>query len=213
MTGLTGTSVILADSASSAADAAWVEAWAAVITASVAVVASVVAGWQIHEARKSRRQARSLANEVAQPYVMTFAESDSARPQYIEFVIKNFGQTAAYDVTIAVDPELRSSTYRDHADYAAYEVLALPARIPVLAPSQEWRTFWDDATERADAFPDRHNVVIYYTDSYGTQLKTTAILDFSVFEGRTWLDRRTIHDMAEANSDASSAYRNTAGTH
>lgn len=194
--------VIVADAAQSATDAAWVSAWAAAITTGIAVIAAVVAAWQIHEARQARAQARALANEVAQPYVVAYMEADDVSPEYAHFVVKNFGQTAALNVRISSSPELRRAIYDDRSTQQRVQV-QLPATIPILAPAQEWRTFWDKPADRKDKdrYPDRHEVTVRYSDSHNEEHTTNSILDFSTFFDRIWFDRKTLHHLATATRE------------
>lgn len=193
---------LLADNAESAADAAWVSAWAAAITALIAVIAAVVAAWQIHEARQARAQTRALATEVAQPYVVAYMQADDVSPEYAHFVVKNFGQTAALNVRISSSPELRRAIYDGNSSAQQRVQIRLPATIPILAPSQEWRTFWDNPAERSDKekYPDRHDVTVHYTDSHNEPHTTNSILDFSTFD-RIWFDRKTLHHLATATRE------------
>jgi len=64
----------------STATAAWVTAWATVGLVALAVVAAIVAGWRIREARATRKQTRDLADEVARPYVVSYMEPSAASP-------------------------------------------------------------------------------------------------------------------------------------
>jgi hypothetical protein len=76
------------------------------------------------------------------------------------------------------------------------ERVRLPKATPLLAPSQEWRTFWDDGVERSRSvlgLPDRYDITATYPDSFSTPHTTPSVLDWSVIrlagacsEGPRW---------------------------
>ncbi|MGY1697034.1 hypothetical protein ACI780_19200 [Geodermatophilus sp. SYSU D00814] len=180
---------------------AGIAALAAVATVAVAVVAALYARRQVIGLRdqltvasEQLEEARTLRREQAQPYVVMSAVPNRVTPQAIEVVIQNLGTTGARDVTIACTPAL----VRTDQQGGAQEV-PLPSSIPFLAPGQEWRTFWDNSVERAQdryKLPDRHDVAITYTDSFGDQHTTPSVLDWGVFRHRMWMNERTIHHAA-----------------
>ncbi len=166
--------------------------WAALgtnVTALIALAAGVVAWRQLREARRLRL-------EQAQPYVVCFAERTPGHDQALDIVIRNFGTTAARDVTLTVTPPLMRS---GHAGQPPEEV-NLPDRLPVLVPGQEWRTWWDLGTSRADAeLISRHDAVVNYKDSQGKPLPSTpSVIDWADFSQRTWLVTYGMHETATA---------------
>ena len=164
-------------------------ALAAWITLAVAVSAGLVALWHVLEARTARR-------EQAQPYVTAFMEPTVADPQLIDFVVRNFGSTAAHEVKLTTSPPLRRSGPDDGGDA---EDVWLPSVIPTLAPKQEWRTLWDFGRARLESgLPDRHEVIASFKDSRGTAFEIVSVLDWSQYKGRRWVDLRTIHHAAKA---------------
>ena len=68
--------------------------------------------------------------------------------QMLELVVKNFGNTPAYNITMEFDPTPQVSP--ESVGEGATD-LAYPSLIPILAPEQEWRTWWDSAVARKDA--------------------------------------------------------------
>ncbi|WP_196326314.1 hypothetical protein [Mycobacteroides chelonae] len=107
-----------------------------------------VAGWAALYARGQVQEARKTRERVAQPEVVVFIERDPDNWHYMDFVVKNFGQTTAYNIRItlpplAVAPWTRTDTGEEVTS------LYVPERIAVLAPGQEWRTSWDSGIERA----------------------------------------------------------------
>ncbi|MGK5521266.1 hypothetical protein ACSNN9_18195 [Micromonospora sp. URMC 107] len=175
------------------------DTWAAAAgwtTAGIAFIASIAAFKQV-------RVARAVREEQAQPYVVAFMEPSQADQQIIEFAVKNFGTTAAYDVRMECDRPL-SRTSSDGG--LGSEPVGLFDTIPVLVPGQEWRIFWDSGIERKSAgLPDRHEVTVFYDDSHGKKMKPTkAILDWSVYKSRMWVDTYGQHHSAKALREISS---------
>lgn len=107
------------------------------------------------------RQAQLTRDEMAQPNVVMYAEPNLNDWQNLEIVIKNFGSTPAYDVVPIIDPPLQSLP--NNLTNGEFYTIPLPATIPILAPNQEWRTFWDDAVERKE-YEDDIRVDILRTD-------------------------------------------------
>ncbi|MCV7343800.1 hypothetical protein [Mycolicibacterium rhodesiae] len=124
------------------------DSWVAV--AAIAQVATVVvAGWALIYAHGQVQAARDTAERVAQPDVVVFIERDPHNWHYMDLVVKNFGQTTAYNLRItlpplAVVPWKRADTGEEVTS------LYVPQTIAVLAPQQEWRTSWDSGIEREE---------------------------------------------------------------
>lgn len=121
------------------------DAWAALaqwITAAIASGAAIFAYFQVIEARKTREK-------VAQPDVVVYIEQSPHNWHYMDFVIKNFGQTPAYNIRLTLPP-LEVVPYEDMATREQVTSLYVPKTIAVLAPGQEWRTAWDSGIEREE---------------------------------------------------------------
>ena len=167
------------------------DAWSALANWALVVIALVAAGaafWQV-------REARSLRLEQAQPYVVAYMESNRRNPRFIELVFRNFGTTAAVDVTAVSEPALRRSTQGGgDQDLPVFDVL------PVLVPGQEWRTVWDFSTQRDESpgLTDRYDVSVAYKDSRGKQLSTNSLLDWGPYKRRAWLSTYDTHEVALA---------------
>jgi hypothetical protein len=152
------------------------EEWSAAgtwATAVIALLAGAIALRQVSEARR-------LREEQAQPYVVAFMEPSSAGREFIDFVVRNFGATAAYDVQIDVSPQMQ----RTGTNGRASEDVWLPKIIPILVPGQEWRSYWDAGHQMfASELPKSHNVVVTYKDSRGRQLSCRSSLDWNAYRG------------------------------
>ena len=86
------------------------DTWTAVAAVSQALTV-VVAGWAALYARGQVKEAREIRERVAQPEVIVFVDHHQVR-RYVDLVIKNFGQTTAYNITITL-PDLEVARYRD----------------------------------------------------------------------------------------------------
>jgi len=176
-------------------------AWAAVVAAVtglgtllVAVVAARYAKKQVDGARAQLDEARTLRKEQAQPYVVMYAEPAEHDPNVIDLVLKNFGTTAALDVRPDVQPALRQS----RSGGSARDIM-LPAVIPILAPGQEWRTFWDHGIARHDVnLPDRHEGLVRFRDSEGKEHQTPVLLVWSILMNKSWIESYGAHHAAQA---------------
>lgn len=162
----------------------------AVSTAATLVVAIVAAGIVLFQLKQAKR----LELDKSQPYVVMYME-ESISPDFIDLVIRNYGQTAAFDVKLELNP-MPTRTQE------GAEVVELPESIPVLAPGQEWRTHWDQASERHySALPERHEGTITYwgpKDVYKDRFISEAILDWSIYKLRRRMVKYGIHDVASS---------------
>lgn len=187
--------------------AAWVSSIAAVLTLLVAVVALVYAAKQVKIAREqasgsaadaveTRKLQRELLIEQAQPYVVVTMElSQAGGGEFIDLVVKNYGTTAAHDVKLSIDPHPERAA---HADNELQRV-KIPETIHILAPGQEWRTFWDSVRDRHDSdLPTEHTATITYLGINQQRIKSTTVLSWKFFEARLWFELRGMHDLAEA---------------
>jgi hypothetical protein len=182
-------------------------AWLAV----AAGTAALVYAWRQYQ------RAREEAEKVLQPQVAMFMEPSASDWHLIELVVKNFGRTPAYGIRFefANPPTVGKyeSAYEDR--YVDIAPLNLPAEIPYLAPTQEWRIVWDSALDRrelGEAIASRfHGAVTYYDQpktngkgKSGTQFRSTAVLDWATLHPVERLELLTAHDLARRKSRNSS---------
>ncbi len=98
-------------------------AWAAWAALALGVVALVFTNAQI---KRNRR----LAAEQTRPHVGMLMEPHAADWHVIELVVRNFGQTAAYDIRFSFPTPPTVAEYENAADgYANVVELKLPSRI------------------------------------------------------------------------------------
>lgn len=153
------------------------DAWAALalwVTAGIAGGALWFARGQVIEARTTRKR-------VAQPNVVVYIDLNPKRWQWFDLVVRNFGQTPAYNICIRL-PRLDVKPYFD-AGRGYIEYIDPPEYIAVLAPGQEWRTIWDSTVAR---------------EQYELERKTNPQANLrelrNQFEGRVEYDDRRIPD-------------------
>jgi hypothetical protein len=183
---------------------AWA-AWAQWVTVAIAFGAAVYARGQVLEARKTRER-------VAQPNVVVFVDRHEVRG-YMDLVIKNFGQTSAYNVRPKLPP-LQLAPYRNLLTGKEVTNLDVPEYIAVLAPGQEWRTVWDSARRRAKykgelqskfvghvEFDDR---IIGGKPGYYSPIS----LDVNMFWNTTYITERKSETVEKALQEISSTLKN-----
>lgn len=180
--------------------------WTAIATwvgVAVAVVTIAAAG---KYATKQINAARALEDERAQPNIVAFMQDDPVHWTYEDLVIKNFGQTPAYEIEIIFEPDLTVTPYTDLVTGKEVTTLRYPKQIPFLAPGQEWRTAWDSGRARAQ-YVKKHpeaaglmtsfSATIKYRDSRDGTHTTHATLDWSVFESRMKVTTKSVHHIAK----------------
>jgi hypothetical protein len=178
-------------------------AWAAIVVAIVTLV------FTNHQITRNRR----LAAEQTRPHVAMLMEPHAADWHVIELVVRNFGQTAAYDIRFSFQNPPMVAEYENAADgYADIVELQLPRELPVLAPGQEWRMVWDSALDRAEiggAIESRFaGTVIYYDrpakpsgwrfwERERRALETRVVLDWAALPPVQRIELMTTHDLAK----------------
>ena len=97
------------------------------------------------------KRGRELTREETRPHVAVYMEPHASDWHIIELVVRNFGETAAYDVQFTwVNPPTVAQYENEHDGMVNIAELALPSTIASLAPGQEWRTIWDSSLSRAE---------------------------------------------------------------
>jgi hypothetical protein len=181
-------------------------AWAAWAALALGVVALVFTNAQI---KRNRR----LAAEQTRPHVAMLMEPHPADWHVIELVVRNFGQTAAYDIRFSFPTPPTVAEYENAADgYANIVELQLPRELPVLAPGQEWRMVWDSALDRAEignGIESRFTGSVLYHDQRDQPrswrswkrerpvLETKVVLDWNALPPVQRIELMTNHDLAK----------------
>jgi hypothetical protein len=182
-----------------------IAAWVAIVLAIVTLL------W----AHRQLGRARQLRAERLRPHVVMFMEPNASDWHVIELVVRNFGQSAAYDIKFDFVNPPTVAQYEDHIGDGIPEIveLQLPAELPTLAPNQEWRTVWDSAINRHElggTIRSRFDGVLTYydhprPDAGGKQrswrkrqeYRTNATLDWATLQPVQRLELLTTHDLAK----------------
>jgi hypothetical protein len=174
-------------------------AWLAVMV----LIAALVYAWRAYQ------RARRHAEELMQPNVAMFMEPAANDWHLVELVVKNFGQTPAYGIRFEwAHPPTVGKYETSYDGYVDIVPLNLPAEIPYLAPSQEWRMVWDSALDRkelGETIASRFDGAVTYYDQPTTgrkskrdrgQYRSTAVLDWATLHPVERLQLLTTHDLA-----------------
>jgi len=177
-------------------------AWLAVVI----TIAALVYAWRQFQSAKHETE------DVSQPNVAMYMEPSASDWHLVELVVKNFGQKPAYGIQLefASPPTVPRYESADADNYVDIVPLKLPAEIPYLAPSQEWRTVWDSALDRkqlGESIGSRFaGAVTFYgepnssrqpkTKSKRHQFRTPAVLDWNTLHPVERLELLTKHDLA-----------------
>jgi hypothetical protein len=186
-------------------------AWLAVVVG----VAALVYSWRQHQ------RAREEAVELTQPQVAMFMEPSATDWHLIELVVKNFGRTPAYGIRFEFSNPPTVGKYENSYEdqYVDITPLNLPAEIPYLAPTQEWRIVWDSALDRRElggSIASRFHGAITYYDHPRTngkakarnQFRSSAVLDWATLHPVERLELLTTHDLARQEKQKLELLRN-----
>jgi hypothetical protein len=161
------------------------------------------------------RKNRELKLEQVRPQVAMFMEPHAVDWHIIELVVRNFGQTAAYDVRFDFINPPTVAAYEDRSFDGPPEVdeLELPSELPFLAPGQEWRTVWDSSISREElggSIRSRFDGTLTYYDearpvgdrsrsrwSKRHEYESKVCLDWATLQPAHRLDMMTSHDLAK----------------
>lgn len=147
-------------------------------------------------------QTRSLTKQKAQPYVAASLEPHQHVPWVMELVVANYGQTAATNVHITIDPEpLRVVLENPDPDGPTKETpLPYPKTLSVLVPGQRWGTTWDSIFMRHkhDKLPTRYTITLTYDGIKGKrQPQTEYALDWDMYLARGHLGYKTMSNIGD----------------
>lgn len=159
---------------------------------------------------------RQLKQDQVRPQVTMFMEPHASDWHLIELVVRNFGQTAAHNITFDFTQHPTVAIYEDSDHDGELDVteLRLPSELTVLAPGQEWRTIWDSAISREElggSIRSRFEGALTYYDmpAPGTgerrsrfgpkrrEFESTAVLDWATLQPVQRLELMTTHDLAK----------------
>lgn len=176
--------------------------WTAVAAISQAATVAV-AGWALIYARGQVKEARETRERVAQPEVVVFIDHHQVRG-YVDLVVKNFGQTTAYNVKISLPP-LEVAPYNNLHDGNRVTHAYMPDRIAVLAPGQEWRSLWDSMVRREKyngTLRDQYGGIVEFDDKVDGPDKRSfsnpIALDIRMFWNTMWIERSSSKSVEKA---------------
>jgi hypothetical protein len=166
-----------------------------------------------YTSRQIRRSHR-LRAEQTRPHVGMFMEPHAADWHVIELVVRNFGQTPAYNVQFTFEHPPTVAEYENATDgYADVVELQLPSQLATLAPGQEWRTVWDSALDRValgESIESHFTGTVTYYDhpekpsgwkirrrERRRPLATTVVLDWGALPPVQRIELMTTHDLAK----------------
>lgn len=168
------------------------QAFGAVGTLVIAVVAAIYAGQQVREARRSRA-------EQTRPYVAVYLEVlREVEMSMLQLVFKNFGTTTARDITVTVDQPMRRAWGRASSP----EELRLFDRLPALVPGQTWETLFDWGPDRFNAgLNEAYEITVHSHDSSGKPLPDeTFVIDWMTLVPTRNVGVKTTHHVGKSLS-------------
>lgn len=147
-------------------------------------------------------QTRNLTKQKAQPYVAASLEPHQHVPWVMELVVANYGQTAATNVHITIDPDpLRAVLKNPGSDGPTNETpLHYPKTLSVLVPGQRWGTTWDSIFMRhgRNELPTQYTITLTYDGIKGKrQPQTEYVLDWDMYSARGHLGYKTISNIGD----------------
>jgi hypothetical protein len=187
-------------------------AWLAVVVG----IAALVYAWRQYQ------RAQEQTAELLQPNVAMFMEPSASDWHLVELVVKNFGKTPAYGIRFEFVNPPTVGKYESAYDggYVDIAQLNLPAEIPYLAPTQEWRIVWDSALDRkelGEGIASRfHGAVTYYDEPKISkkgkrarkQHRSSAVLDWATLHPVERMELLTTHDLARQEKQKLELLRN-----
>lgn len=158
----------------------------------VAVIAAVAAFRQV-------REARTLREEQAQPFVVVDVEENEAGHPYLDLVIRNIGTTLATDVRFDFSPRLRSGSYEDEGiDISDFHLLK--QGIASMPPGRELRFLFDEGPLifQRDELPRRYDVEVSFRSTRGPQEALRYTIDLDMFFGQHAVVVHGTHHIAKS---------------
>jgi hypothetical protein len=170
----------------------WTDEWQVYLVAAqlgVLLIAALVAGWQVLEARRLRL-------ERNRPFVVVDFDIDMSKGYLIFFEVTNTGTSLARDVQIGVEPPLESAI-----DIDVGKLKMLNEGIATLPPGKKLRTFFDMSFRRNEDRPDlpmTYTATVHYADEKQTREFTeTYDLDLDQYMNMQFVTNHGVDDIYE----------------
>lgn len=166
-----------------------VAAFAAAVTAVVAMVAARFAFAQVREARR-------LREDQAKPFVVVDIQPSRASVHILNVVIENIGATMAREVHIAFTPEVETTI----EGYDLKNTVAIRDGLPMIPPGRRLVFLFDQSVNRKEAdLPMRYDVVVTYQDKDGRPQDPLEFpIDLSPLYGMRVVEDRGLHHAAKS---------------
>jgi hypothetical protein len=183
--------------------------WTALATCATALVAAAAALY----ARNQVKEARTLREEQAQPFVVVDFEPSPAWRQAINLVVENIGKTLATNVRITFDKPLEST--ETHPGFEISESVLLTEGIPCMPPGKRVTALFDLAHQRKDSgLPMTYVATVEFCDGRGRQQKAlTYVLDLNFYYGLMSIDEYGMHHAAKALGEIHKIMKKWTGHH
>jgi hypothetical protein len=148
------------------------------------------------------KQARDLAEEQARPYLVAMIEESAADWTVTDFVVRNIGQTAARDLTIAIDPPyVRAHELGEGNQFM--DAAFMSGRTSVLPPGGEVRTYFDSSRQMTAAMKSSSGpslpftTTLCYRDRLGKEITESFEIDPYERLGTIRTDVHGLHHIAK----------------
>jgi hypothetical protein len=150
-------------------------------------------------ALRQLRQTGAIRRQEARAYVIADFEPSDSSGALVDFVVRNVGRTAAFDIQLKWDQAPQAAV--PVPAYPLADVRMFREPIAMLAPGRELRTFFESHPERRSRpdLPASYRVTVSYrTDAtVGAELHSdTFPLDLNAEEGKTYIRRYDVSDIA-----------------
>lgn len=167
----------------------------------IAIAALAFAGLQLRSALEQNKTTSRQQEDAARPVVIAQIEENPDKWTFLDFCVKNYGTSPAYNVTVTFEeyptlsPKMRG--------YEFWKVRFLNQTIPVLAPGQTLRTFADAGVLREESQPLRGSgsgAVEYYSRS-GKQITEQFHIDMDFLRGSERMTSEGLDDISKTLKD------------
>lgn len=161
-----------------------------------------VAGVAAKAAFKQVREARTLREEQARPFVVVDFEPSEAASNLFNIAIENVGLTLATNVKLTFSPELESTFDNDQlvGPQKLSEKRLLSETIYSIPPGKRYLVPFDDLVQRYNEnLPRRYDVFVDLCDSKGRPEDTAHyVLDLDNYYGHETVSVHGVHHIAKS---------------
>ena len=147
---------------------------------------------------KSLCEMKLSREEHAKPKVVCYFEHNSTSRRTYDLVIKNYGNSAAFNVSLVFSPPLER--------YGQTKILPVEEKtFKIMAPGYEWRTFWDSFPDSDGlSMPDEFLAnVSYEGDNPRKPEKSEVSFDIKSQMGMKWIGGPTVEESLKNSLETS----------